>query len=448
VPDSEWIDRALAEALIREGTVDTAALRRAEAHRASSKGTLEDSLLALGLCGEREVLRALAKSWRLQYLMAEKVAQLRIPDALLEKIPVRLAEANWLLPFRLDEAEVLWILTPAPLNEEVVLLLLQATGAKALNRLLVRRATAWAGIRFHYYRDPTAFSRRATPPRLVEPEVPDPQDPFDRSDVHSVSRTLRCPSCDAPATLQDFQCSRCGLLLNPEASGPRQGLSEQSVVRAMLSAGPGAPPRRERGNEHPTVRTQSPLEGGMVPVLVAGLDVMERPLSEFEAYVASFVDGQMGIAELASATRLAEVEVQSILRSLVERKIIDLRPAIKPHLAQALAQARRAPNAPGEQDPEQQRTRSALEEALGLERAGRKEQAISVLKDAIATVKRPAPLYNRLALVLLDQRGDLRAAEELLKKACALEARNEVYQRNLYKVLGMAAVRALAIEEK
>jgi hypothetical protein len=41
-----------------------------------------------------------------------------------------------------------------------------------------------------------------------------------------------------------------------------------------------------------------------------------------------------------------------------------------------------------------------MEQAIRLERAGQVEQAIDVLALAIQQVKQPAPLYNKLALIL------------------------------------------------
>lgn len=80
-----------------------------------------------------------------------------------------------------------------------------------------------------------------------------------------------------------------------------------------------------------------------------------------------------------------------------------------------------------------------LQRAVQLEREGRVDGAIYVLKRAIAQVKRPAPLYNKLALILLNQRQDYREAELLLRKALAADPQNGVYQQNLYTVLAMAA---------
>ncbi|MHB8876507.1 MAG: tetratricopeptide repeat protein, partial [Myxococcaceae bacterium] len=53
--------------------------------------------------------------------------------------------------------------------------------------------------------------------------------------------------------------------------------------------------------------------------------------------------------------------------------------------------------------------------------------------------KKPGPLYNKLAVIVLNQRHDYARAEELLKKALEQEPDNAVYQQNLFKVVGLAA---------
>ena len=82
-----------------------------------------------------------------------------------------------------------------------------------------------------------------------------------------------------------------------------------------------------------------------------------------------------------------------------------------------------------------------LERAITLERRGEVDGAIHILKRAITQVKEPAALYNKLALILVNQRKDFRQAEELLNKAIALDPNKPVYQQNLFKIVGMAAER-------
>jgi tetratricopeptide (TPR) repeat protein len=77
-----------------------------------------------------------------------------------------------------------------------------------------------------------------------------------------------------------------------------------------------------------------------------------------------------------------------------------------------------------------------------MERRGDIEGAIYTLKKGISQLDQPAPLYNKLALILIHQRRDYRQAEELLHKALKLEPENEVFQKNLYKVVTLAALQS------
>jgi tetratricopeptide (TPR) repeat protein len=87
------------------------------------------------------------------------------------------------------------------------------------------------------------------------------------------------------------------------------------------------------------------------------------------------------------------------------------------------------------QDP----TRNVLERVVALEQRGEVQRAIQLLEAGIARVEKPAPLYNRLALILVDQQRDYRRAEALLQKAVNLEPGNTVYQQNLFRVISLAA---------
>jgi tetratricopeptide (TPR) repeat protein len=74
-----------------------------------------------------------------------------------------------------------------------------------------------------------------------------------------------------------------------------------------------------------------------------------------------------------------------------------------------------------------------------LEREGQVDRAIELLKRGLSKASAPAPLYNKLALILVSQRKDYLEAAELLERAVELEPRNAVFQQNLLKVVGMAA---------
>ena len=80
-----------------------------------------------------------------------------------------------------------------------------------------------------------------------------------------------------------------------------------------------------------------------------------------------------------------------------------------------------------------------LQRAIRLEREGQVDRAIEVLKRGLARASAPAPLYNKLALILVNQRKDYSQAAELLEQAVELEPSNPVFQQNLLKVVALAA---------
>ncbi len=166
----------------------------------------------------------------------------------------------------------------------------------------------------------------------------------------------RCPQCGTDVAADDFQCARCELLLNPEAT-IEIVVSEPSVVRALL--GPAQPNptgefpipvvksakgRVPLGDEVVTAEFLAPVGPQLVPRIVAGLDVAGK-LDGFEAYIASFIDGAQGTTAIATVARVAEIEVQAVLRTLRERRVIDIvpRPASVPRAGPAALKAAISP---------------------------------------------------------------------------------------------------------
>jgi hypothetical protein len=277
-----------------------------------------------------------------------------------------------------------------------------------------------------------------------------------------------CPACGAPVRAQDFQCGRCELLLNPSAWGVPEEITQPSIVEALLTVPEHTPRRAIPARPAPTpwdaettVRFNSPIEPQSVPKLVAGLDLALEPLPPFEAYVTSFLDGEHTVAEIAATASLGEMEVQAVLRSLLERGLVELRaspppppsapvhrPPPTPSRGRPLP-AMAIPRTPSRGSPGAgTRPPGVLQHAVELERKGDIDGAIEVLKQGIAGMKHPAPLYNRLALILVSQRKDYVEAEALLRKAMALDPSNSVYEQNLVRVLTLAATDSGPIRKK
>lgn len=83
---------------------------------------------------------------------------------------------------------------------------------------------------------------------------------------------------------------------------------------------------------------------------------------------------------------------------------------------------------------------SSLQVAIRMEQNGRLDEAIRYLENSIAKSPDAPSLYNRLAIILMRERADLRRAEQLLQKAVELAPGHEVYEKNLKSVLQKRAM--------
>ncbi|WAM24694.1 tetratricopeptide repeat protein [Myxococcus sp. NMCA1] len=290
---------------------------------------------------------------------------------------------------------------------------------------------------------------------------------------------LECPECRAAVGGNDFQCTQCGLLLDPQQASGEYIITEPTIVRALLSPPqrtrtmelPRPPPQHPTPHDLATARFTVPMDAHTVPHLRAGLDIALQPLHPFEAHIASFIDGDHAVPELAQAARLPEIEVKVVLKALLERGVVELHrlpgaPAMRTMtdelpildgqdflvpepmaLGDEEPPTRQVPPSPPIIPPRTVRrlgiepgsAEDFLQRAVRWEREGQVDRAIDVLTRAIARVPEAAVLYSKLALILVHQRKDYRRAVELLKRAVALEPNHPVFQQNLLKVTGLAA---------
>lgn len=254
----------------------------------------------------------------------------------------------------------------------------------------------------------------------------------------------RCPHCGAPAAPSDFQCPRCELILNVEAptelhsvDDEADEVTEPSIVRALLSPPartltreiPARPSPTQPGEDTATGRYSIPMDASTLPRLIAGVDVALKPMHPFEAYVASFIDGSATVGDIAREAKLGEIEVRVVLKTLLERGAVELRRRESRELEPLQERFEAGPPPP----------EAVLQRAIALERKGEHDGAIQVLKIGIGRSPKAAPLFNKLALILVSHRQDYGQAEELLKRALELDPGNPVYEQNLYKVVGLAA---------
>ncbi len=290
-----------------------------------------------------------------------------------------------------------------------------------------------------------------------------------------------CPSCHAPLPAGAFMCPKCELVVDgAQAEENPLPPRESSIVFTLLAPAdaqlqkkPGPPPpppgavEMEDGGEEgevelrPTVGFAQKPSGTSVPTVIGKLDPNRYTLTTFEAFVVSLCDGNSTVEHIGHAAGLKTVEIQAVLHSLERRgvlKLAEARPALArppapapqapggdPIQVQAKAATGRipraavvpAPSAPqapakaGTAEGPEQGAEASLQEAIALEKRGNLRGAIHALARAIEHSSQPAPLYNRLALVVIKERRDFAMAESLLKKAVGLDPSKEVYAKNL-----------------
>jgi HD-GYP domain-containing protein (c-di-GMP phosphodiesterase class II) len=151
--------KRLGERLIDAGLISADAVAQALSHQQITSQRLGDCLVELGLVPETTLLRFLAVELNTQFVSAQKLAAAKISPGALEKIPVRMAEAENVLPVALDtEQRILSVVMAEPQNLALVRELALITDMKQVIAYVGVRSAIQAGIKKHYYRDPTAFA--------------------------------------------------------------------------------------------------------------------------------------------------------------------------------------------------------------------------------------------------------------------------------------------------
>ena len=442
--------RKIGEQLLTDGVVTPEMLERALERQKATGQKLGECLVRLGL-DETPVLRLLAQELKTRFVSTLKLAQTQVDAALLERVPVRLAEGFDFIPVRMDEAAgVLYVVMAEPQRQRAIEEIARTVGVARVMPFIGVRRSIRAAIRKHYYSDPQAFEHM----------------PEDDS----------CPHCGAPCSQDDFQCARCELLLVRHVDDLPER-DNVSLVRALISVPDRKPvqgvplsPQQEKTRAY-KYAPNAPIPT-MIPSITSGLDIAMRPLNPFEAYILSFVDGQTKLVDLARITSLAEIELRAVFESLAERGIVRVeqvdekkaaqprRPAVQerpaprpgppvPEAPPPTAMPRAAPREP--QAPVASTSGPAgakgaataaeniLQRVVYLERNGKMEEAIELLEQGISELSSPAPLYNRLGLILLNQQRDYSKSAKLFQKAADLEPDNSIYMMNLYSVLSLRA---------
>jgi HD-GYP domain-containing protein (c-di-GMP phosphodiesterase class II) len=151
--------KRLGERLVEAGLVTTESIQKALEHQKITGHRLGDCLVEIGLLQESGLLRFLAAEFQTRFVSAEKLAKARIATEVLDKVPVRLAEAQNVLPLAIDpERKLLSVVAAEPQNKKLMDEIALVTGMSEVYAYVGLRSSIAAAIRKHYYGDPTAFA--------------------------------------------------------------------------------------------------------------------------------------------------------------------------------------------------------------------------------------------------------------------------------------------------
>ncbi|WP_434380886.1 HD domain-containing phosphohydrolase [Melittangium boletus] len=151
--------KRLGERLVEAGLVTTESIHKALEHQKITGHRLGDCLVEIGLLQEATLLRFLAAEFQTRFVSAEKLAKARIATEVLDKVPVRLAEAQNVLPLAIDtERGILSVVAAEPQNKKLLDEIALVTGLEEVYAYVGLRSSIAAAIRKHYYGDPTAFA--------------------------------------------------------------------------------------------------------------------------------------------------------------------------------------------------------------------------------------------------------------------------------------------------
>jgi HD-GYP domain-containing protein (c-di-GMP phosphodiesterase class II) len=162
----------LGDRLVAAGLVTREAVQQALEQQRLTGHRLGDSLVEMGLLGESALLRFLATELKTRYVSAEKLSRAQIPSELLDRVPVRLAEAHHFLPLAVDdERRILSIVAAEPQNEKLLRDVAAIADVDEVYAYIALRSVVRAGIQKHYYADTTAFASLTSGPRTSRADL-------------------------------------------------------------------------------------------------------------------------------------------------------------------------------------------------------------------------------------------------------------------------------------
>lgn len=157
-------DLSAGDSLVAGGVLGAEELAHARELREERGGTLIDAILRLETEGrmavsESALLRHFAEQLQTRFVRAEKLVELTIDDALLERVPARAAEKLRILPLRFVDGSDLHVVAAVPVTDNLVRDLQLVGAAQRVFLYVATPGAVDAGIRRSYYRDAEAFAR-------------------------------------------------------------------------------------------------------------------------------------------------------------------------------------------------------------------------------------------------------------------------------------------------
>lgn len=176
--------------------------------------------------------------------------------------------------------------------------------------------------------------------------------------------------------------------------------------------------------------------GDPAAATIAPARIVERPAASARPPPPVLLPTSARVVPQPPAAKIEKRPESRVAQEAREARNRDLLARLKPQMKDP-APAAFAPVAAAPAAEEHKGFDPTLSKALAMEKRGDINGAIRMLREGIERASHPAPLYNRLAVLILNRQRDPKHAEELLYKAIALEPENPVYRQNLLKVLAL-----------
>lgn len=151
--------KRLGQRLVEAGLLTPDQLQAALEYQKANGGRLGEVLLVNGFIGEPSLLRFLAAEYKTRYVSTDKLAKVKLPSAILDKIPVRMAEQAVVMPILWDEGRgTLSVVMAEPQNLQLIEEIRLISESQQVQAYIASRSAILAAVRKHYYGDISAFA--------------------------------------------------------------------------------------------------------------------------------------------------------------------------------------------------------------------------------------------------------------------------------------------------